>query len=87
MSAAEENVVYVDNVALVQSYDALDSHLLPPEKDFYDFTGDVSQTVALKVVESRIVESGIESLFGCWIEAGNEDELLEELYKSRLDFE
>jgi hypothetical protein len=26
----------------------------------------------------------LESLFGCWVEVGNEDELLDELYRSRL---
>lgn len=89
MSAEEENVIYASNVALVQSHD-VNSLNLPDllEQDFFGFTGDVNETVQLEVAETRVVpetlESRIESLFGCWIEAGDEDELLDELYKSRL---
>ncbi len=72
MSTAEDNVIYAENVALVQSHDV--NSLKPPillEKDFLDFTGDVNETIELEVVESQVIEetleSHIEKLFGCWI--------------------
>ena len=33
-------------------------------------------------IRERTVQ--LKSLFGCWVEVGNEDELLDELYRSRL---
>ena len=74
-----DNVIVVsENVAIVQYYDSI---ALESPRELYD-------TIELPVVQSRpIVEdqiTDIKSLFGSWIESGDEDNQLAELYKSRL---
>jgi hypothetical protein len=48
----------------------------------------VTKTVSLPVAESRPIsvtdEDGWKKLFGAWQHAGNEDQQLEEIYRSRL---
>ena len=56
-----------------------------PAKQFFEFTGDVTKTVQLEISQLETVQSPTtDDLFGSWIESGDEDEQLEELYKSRL---
>ncbi len=71
-------------IAIVQSqgfYDELPSTI--PVSDLPKYYG----TVKLPVVDSRpVVEveaSDLELLFGSWIESGDEDAQLDELYRSR----
>ena len=85
----EQNVIIIENVAIVQSQDS--NSLVPPTVaalDFFNFTGDINKTVQLNVSQSEAVGEGpwpyIRSLFGAWIESGNEDKQLEELYQARF---
>ena len=85
----EKTVIYAENVAIVQSQDS--NSLVPPTiaaHDFFSFTGDTSKTVQLKVFPSEAIEERpwlyVKSLFGAWVESGDEDKQLENLYQSRL---
>jgi hypothetical protein len=85
----ETPVIFAENVAIVQSQDS-NSLVLPTitVKDFLNFTGDARKTVQLQGLPSEAVDESpwphIRSLFGAWVETGDEDMQLEELYKSRL---
>jgi len=90
MDRNKDRVVVAENVALVQSHDS--NFLTPPiilAKEFYDFTGNVNETVQLDIAQGPTIDENlqpvIDDLFGSWIESGDEDEQLEELYKSRLN--
>ena len=79
-----DNICIMNNIAIVQSQGF--SCELPPVitvNDLPEYYG----TVKLSVVDSKpLVEgeaSGIELLFGSWIESGDEDAQLEELYLYR----
>jgi hypothetical protein len=81
--------ILIENVAIVQSQDS--NSLLPPTvaaHDFFNFMGDINKTVQLNVSQSEAVGESpwlhIRSLFGAWIESGDEDKQLEALYQSRL---
>ena len=85
----EKTVIFAENVAIVQSQDS--NSMLPPTiaaHDFFSFTGDTSKTVQLKVFPSEAIEESpwlyVKSLFGAWVESGDEDKQLENLYQSRL---
>jgi len=85
----ENNVTFADNIAIVHSQDS--NSLVPltiVAQDFFRFTGDINKTVQIKGFSSEAVEESpwihIKSLFGAWVETGDEDMQLEELYKSRL---
>lgn len=85
----EKTVIFAENVAIVQSQDS--NSMLPPTiaaHDFFSFTGDTSKTVQLKVFPSEDIEESpwlyVRSLFGAWVESGNEDKQLQGLYQSRL---
>lgn len=85
----EKNVIYAENVAIVKSQDS--NSLLPPTvaaRDFFSFTGDINKTIQLMVFPSEAVKESpwlyIRNLFGAWVESGEEDRQLEELYRSRL---
>jgi len=85
----EKTVIFAENVAIVQSQDS--NSLVAPTvaaRDFFSFTGDINKTVQLKIFPSEAVEEGpwlhIRSLFGAWVESGNEDMQLQDLYQSRL---
>ena len=92
MDREQDSAIFAENIALVQSHD---SNFLRPSiifaQQFFDFTGDVNKTVQLEIAQSHAVvidenlQSVISDLFGSWIASGNEDEQLEELYKSRLN--
>lgn len=90
MDRNKDRVVVAENVALVQSHD---SNFLRPSiifaQQFFDFTGDVNKTVQLEIAQGPTIDENlqpvIDDLFGSWIESGDEDEQLEELYKSRLN--
>jgi len=77
------------NVVVVQT----NSHnsLLPStisNADLLRFTGDMTKSISLAIAPSRPVAAGIYAdiklLFGSWVESGDEDKHLEELYQSRL---
>ena len=79
-----DNICIMNNIAIVQSQGGFFE--LPPvitANDLSEYYG----TVTLAVVNSKpLVEgetSGIELLFGSWIESGDEDAQLDELYHSR----
>ncbi len=89
MKTAEDDIILLrENVALVQSHDV--NSMNPAEitaDEFFRFAGDSEGTVELEIAQSRSVpesSSTIVSLFGRWIESGDEDEQLNELYESRL---
>jgi len=86
---AELGVIFAENVAIVQSQDS--SSLMPPTisaEDFFKFTGDTRYTIQIEGFPSEAVEEGpwlhIRSLFGAWVESGNEDKQLQDLYQSSL---
>jgi hypothetical protein len=80
--------IFVENVAIVHSQDS--NAFAPPitVQDFFNFTGDINATVQVIGLRSESVDESpwiyIKSLFGAWIENGEEDKHLENLYKSRL---
>lgn len=85
----ENTIIYAENVVIVQSQDS--NSLKSPAistRDFLQFTGDIFKTIQLEVFPSEAVKESpwlhIRSLFGAWIESGDEDKQLEELYRSRL---
>jgi len=86
MTKNNEMRIINNNVAIVQSpeYSSPSPAMLTVE-DLKDYFG----TIYLKVAESMPIAgdefTSIRSLFGAWVESGNEDQQLEELYKSRLN--
>ena len=79
-----DHICIMNNIAIVQSQGVFRE--LPPlitANDLPEYYG----TVELFVVDSRpVVEveaSGLELLFGSWIESGGEDAQLDALYRSR----
>ncbi len=85
----EQNGIFIENVAIVQSQDS--NSLVSPTVaalDFFNFTGDINKTVQLNISQSEAVGESpwpyIRNLFGAWIESGDEDKQLEELYKARF---
>jgi len=88
MKTSQDNVIFVENVALVLSNDS-NSLKFPiiSTKEFLDFSGDVNETVELETAESKPLDEktrSIMELFGSWVESGDEDRQLDELYRSRL---
>jgi hypothetical protein len=88
MKTSQDNVIFVENVALVLSNDS-NSLKFPiiSTKEFLDFSGDVNETVELETAESKPLDEktrSIMELFGSWVESGDEDRQLIELYRSRL---
>jgi hypothetical protein len=90
MSSEASEIIYAENVALIQSYDS--NSLEVPYvllRDYLEFTGDVNSTIHLDIAQTRIIEERFEpnliALFGCWLETGREEEALAELYGSRLE--
>jgi len=87
---SEKNEIICGNVLVVPNGnpDLKEEYPIRIE-DFLAFTGDLTQTITLlPAAESEAVsitgEEGWEKLFGSWREAGNEDEVLEKIYHSRL---
>lgn len=75
------------NVAIVESQDS--TSLIPiaiNTQDFLYHVGDVNQTVQLLPSEfyEELAWAQIKRLCGAWVESGDEDRQLEELYASRL---
>ena len=88
MKTFQDNVIIVENGALAL-YD--ESNSLVPSmiriEDFFEFTGNVNETVEIEAVETLAFGEKpqlIKELFGSWIESGDEDKQLDELYESRL---
>jgi len=86
---SNEDVLIVGNVAIVQTQDS-SSFNYPAISDqlFNKFIGDIKETVSLAIASSKAIaeDESIDCklLYGSWIESGNEDKQLEELYESRL---
>jgi hypothetical protein len=87
--SVESGVIFTENVAIVQSQDS--KSLVPPTisaEDFFKFTGDTRYTIQIEGFPSEAVEespwSYIRTLFGAWVESGNEDKQLQDLYQSRV---
>jgi len=88
MSTNRVNIL-AGNVMIVSSqdsYSAAACNILA--QDYLRFTGDINKTVQLRPLSSQAVVDGswarIKKLFGAWVESGEEDKQLEELYRSRL---
>ncbi len=82
-----KKVIFADNVAIIQSQEG-NSQLFPTisTKDFFKFTGDITGTIEIRpreMIENKN-RNQLQYLFGAWIESGNEEKELEELYRSRL---
>ena len=79
----DKGVLIVGNVAIVQSQEGFSEEPPVLKEDDLSF-----ETIALPVAPSKAVSedeyASVTLLFGSWIESGNEEEQLEELYKSRL---
>jgi hypothetical protein len=81
-----DDVIFIsENIAIVQSQGC--TCLLPSTisvQELPSFYGTVSLPIAQSeaIVEDQF--TNIKLLFGSWIESGDEDKQLEELYKSRL---
>jgi hypothetical protein len=78
-----DNVIFIsNNIAIVEYYDSI-----PLEYPKESFEPADTTTIELLVASSRsVVEdqfTNIKLLFGSWIESGDEDKQLEELYRSR----
>lgn len=80
-----EPVIIAGNVAIVQSQD---SKCLEISGINVRELPNLNVTITLAVIPSRSIVEGqystIKMLFGSWVESGDEDNHLEELYKSRL---
>ena len=83
------DAIVVENVGLVLSQDtsSLRSAFIPAD-EFYSFTGDITATVELPIAEVRPASECLPrnptELYGSWLESGDEDRRLQELYDSRL---
>jgi len=88
MKTSQDDVIFVENVALVLSNDSNSLNFpIISTKEFLDFSGDVNETVELETAESKLLDEktrSIMELFGSWVESGDEDRQLNELYRSRL---
>lgn len=74
-----DEVVFVsDNIALVQYQDSIS---LEPPKELYE-TFELSVVQSRPVIDDKFTD--IKLLFGSWVESGNEDKQLEEIYNTRL---
>ena len=89
MTANNEIKISSSNVGIVQSPEF--KYPLPSVLTVSDLSNCID-TFCLKVVESTPLSgftcgefSTVKALFGSWIESGNEDKQLEELYNSRLN--
>ena len=82
-----KKVIFVDNVAIIQSQEG-NSQLFPTisTKDFFKFTGDITGTIEIRPREMTEKKNRAQHhhLFGAYIQCGNEEKELEELYKSRM---
>jgi len=83
----KQKIIFTDNVAIVQSEDSNSSlfHTISTN-DFYKFTGDLTATIKINPVERGEVDlkDNIDRLFGAWVQNGEEDRMLQNLYSSRL---
>jgi len=74
-----------ENIAIVQSQS---SDCTEPSTLNGDQLTELNWTISLPVVQSKALTEDqfidTKFLFGSWVEDGEEDKLLEELYKSRL---
>jgi hypothetical protein len=89
MRLDENPVIFAENVAIVQSQDS--TSLVPLTisiTDFLNFAGDTRKTIQVHGLSSEAVNESlwlhIRNLYGAWIESGDEDKQIEELYQSRL---
>jgi hypothetical protein len=85
MIMSDEVVLTVGNVTIVQSLGNV--CLIPPAitlQDLPNYYGTLSLPVSRieTVVKEKFAD--IKSLFGSWIECGDEDQMLADLYASRL---
>ena len=85
MIMSDELVITVGNVTIVHSLG--NECLIPPTltvQDLPKYYGTLSLPVSR--IETAVMEkySDVKSLFGSWIECGDEDQMLTNLYKSRL---
>lgn len=75
----QNNVIIVKSGAAIPCMVSLD--------DFLGFTGDITGTVQLEPIEISVSNEKVQllkELFGSWIESGDEDKQLDELYQSRF---
>jgi len=79
ISNSNQNIIRVDNNVSVVNY-CDSTHPDTPEPE-----ANTIKTFVLPVYENYPIFIGRESLFGAWIESGNEDEHFEEIYRSRLN--
>ena len=85
----ERNEIFAGDVAIVQSQDS-NSLALPTiiAQHFFRETGDINKSVQLAVFPSEAADETpwvyIKGLFGVWVESGNEDKQIEDLYQSRI---
>lgn len=90
---AGEAVLIAGNAAIVQSLESseLDSTRMSL-KVILQYFNDINETVSLAIAPSKSISedqyedkyADIKILFGSWIECGEEDVQIEELYRSRL---
>lgn len=80
-----DNIIFISNNIAIDQSQSLTS-LIPPTinvKDLLEFYG----TIFLPTAQSKPVienpSTNIKSLFGAWVESGDEDSRLEEIYESR----
>ncbi len=81
--------IFAGNVAIVQSQDCNSAAASGiAAQAFFEFTGDIRKTVQVRPLSTEPSSEGalvrIRKLFGAWVESGEEDQQLEELYRSRL---
>ena len=84
----KQKIIFADNVAIVQSEDFNSSlfHTISTN-DFYKFTGDLTATIKINPGDREEVDlkNRINHLFGTWVENGEEDRLLQNLFNSRMN--
>jgi hypothetical protein len=85
----DRNDVYAGNVAIVQSQDSNSAATTAiAAQAYFGFTGDIRETVQVRPLSTEPFSEGarvrLKELFGAWVESGEEDQQLEEMYKCRL---
>jgi hypothetical protein len=85
----DKNDIFAGNVAIVQSQDSNSAATSAiAAQAFFRFTGDIRETVQVRPLStepcSEEARLRMKKLFGAWVESGEEDQRLEELYRSRL---
>ncbi len=85
MSSSSEAILCTGNICIVESQDSTALPALDIMERLRSFAGDLRETVQIAVFpQQETKENAMRRLFGAWVETGDEDEVLAEIYRRRL---